>query len=216
MTAIAIDGPAGAGKSTVARAVADALDYEYIDTGAMYRAIAWAALEQGLDVRDESGLASLARVVSIEAREDGFFVDGRDVSEEIRGPEVTSVVSMVAAHPAVRAAMVDRQRALARGRDVIVEGRDIASAVLPDATVKVFLTASLTERARRRCRQLGLPVDATTLAATAHDIRLRDREDSTRAASPLTRPEEATVIDSTDRSVEEIVAEIAALVREMV
>lgn len=215
MTAIAIDGPAGAGKSTVARAVARALDYEYIDTGAMYRAIAWAALEQGVDVRDEDRLAALARSVTIEPREDRLVVDGHDATDEIRGSEVTSIVSVVSAHPPVRAAMVDRQRVLARGRNVVMEGRDIASAVLPDAAVKVFLTASLRERARRRCRQLGLPEDAATLVATERALELRDAKDSTRATSPLTRSPEAVIIDSSDRSVEEVVAEIAALAREM-
>lgn len=215
MTAIAIDGPAGAGKSTVARAVARSLGYEYIDTGAMYRAIAWAALERGIDVRDGRALETLARSLPIETRGDGVVVDGRDATEAIRGPGVTSVVSLVSAHPAVRAAMMGRQRALARGRDVVMEGRDIASAVLPDAVVKVFLTASLEERARRRCRQLGRPEDAATLAATARELELRDTEDSTRAVSPLTRPVDAVVIDSSDRSVDEVVAEIAALAREM-
>lgn len=215
MTAIAIDGPAGAGKSTVARAVARSLDYEYIDTGAMYRAVAWAALERGMDVRDERRLAVLARSLTIEVQEDRLVVDGRDATAEIRGPEVTSVVSVVSAHPAVRAALVDRQRALARGRNVVMEGRDIASAVLPDAAVKVFLTASLTERARRRCRQLGLPEDAATLAATARELELRDAEDSNRKVSPLTRPPNAVVIDSSDRSIEDVVAEIGALAREM-
>ncbi|MGH2748144.1 MAG: (d)CMP kinase [Actinomycetota bacterium] len=215
MTAIAIDGPAGAGKSTVARAAARSLGYEYIDTGAMYRAIAWAALERGVDERDEPRLAALARSLLIEPQEDRLMVDGRDATAEIRGSEVTSVVSVVSAHPAVRAAMVDRQRALTRGRNVVMEGRDIASVVLPDAAVKVFLTASLTERARRRCRQLGLPEDPATLAATARDLELRDTEDSNRTSSPLTRSPEAVVIDSSDRSVEEVVAEIAALEREV-
>ena len=210
---MAIDGPAGAGKSTVARAVARALGYRYLDSGAMYRAVALRALEKGVDVDDHEGLAELAHAARIELGEERVLLDAQDVTERIRDGDVTSAVSKVAAHPQVRAALVDTQRALGTGGNVVVEGRDIGSAVFPDADVKIFLTASLEERAARRALQRGLTTDRETIARVAADIAARDAADSSRATSPLVQAPDAVVVDTTGRPVEAVVEEIVGLVR---
>lgn len=193
---IAIDGPAGAGKSTVSRALAERLGVDRLDTGAMYRAVAWAALDCGVDPADQPTVAALARRVTVEVGE-RVEVDGKDVTEAIRSPEVNRSVSVVSANPDVRAEMVARQRqwVVAHGGGV-VEGRDIGSVVLPHADVKVFLTASAEERARRRSDE------------GAEGVARRDRLDSTRAASPLGVADGATVIDTTGRPVDDIVEEV--------
>jgi CMP/dCMP kinase len=181
---IAIDGPAGAGKSTVGRALAARLGLEYLDTGAMYRAVACAALRRGIAVTDEDAVAQLARTISLRVSDDGVFVDGADVTAEIRGREVTAGVSAVAANPGVREELRARQRAWAdeRGGGVI-EGRDIGTVVFPHATLKLFVTASPHERAARRVRELGGDVDEV-----AASIAERDRRDMTRLDGPL-RPD---------------------------
>ncbi len=207
MTVIAIDGPAGAGKSSVARALAETLGFDYVDTGAMYRAIALAALERGIDVADRPRMERLARSIELGVEKGRLAIDGRDVTEQIRGPEVTAVVSAASAHPGVRAALVQKQRALTRGADVVMEGRDIGTTVAPDAAVKIFLTASLEERARRRCRQEGWSPAAGTIARVSREIAARDAADAARAASPFTRPRDATVIESTGKDLESVVAE---------
>jgi cytidylate kinase len=203
---VAIDGPAGAGKSTVARALAAALGYRYLDSGSMYRAI-------GLLSLDEPGRepAELARAASIELvpREDGasgVLLDGRDVSGAIRSPEVSAAASRVAADPGVREALVARQRTLIGEGDWVVEGRDIGSAVAPDAALKVFLTASAQQRARRRAAELGADV-GSVLAEQA----LRDERDRTRPISPLRPAEGAVTLDTSDLSVDEVVAQIVEL-----
>lgn len=212
---IAIDGPAASGKSTVAKAVARRLGFRHLDTGAMYRAIAWFALEEGIPLDDAEGLAELAAAhpVSFEYEAGAtlataVFVNGFDVTRAIRTPEVDAAVSPVSAVAAVRTALVARQRELAAERDTVVEGRDIGTVVFPHAEVKVFLTASAEERARRR------QID---LAAQGHDVeqgevqaRLerRDRYDSTREASPLAIAEDAELLDTTGLSVDEVVDEI--------
>jgi cytidylate kinase len=198
---VAIDGPAGAGKSTVARAVAERLGFTYLDSGAMYRAVGLAALERGLDP------AEVAVVVRIELGE-GVLLDGRDVTEAIRAPEVSEAASRAAAEPAVRAAMVDQQRRLLAAGDWVAEGRDIGTVVAPDAEVKVFLTADPQERARRRAAELGAD-PATVLAEQV----IRDRRDSTRADSPLVAAPGATLVDTTGLSLAEVVARVVALVR---
>lgn len=208
MSVIAIDGPAGSGKTTVARALADRLSLEYLDTGAMYRAVAFAVLRRGVDP-DESG--QVARVAaSMELTLDGGYclVDGVDATVDIRGSEVTRVVSIVSAIPGVRTEMVDRQRAwvAARGGGVI-EGRDIGSVVFPDADAKVYLTASANVRARRRSDQ----DDAGDVEAVAADIRRRDEADSDRRASPLVRADGAVEIDTTTLGVDETVDRILGL-----
>jgi cytidylate kinase len=199
---IAIDGPVGAGKSTVARAVAARLGLAHLDTGAMYRSVALAALNRGLDPETMSAedMARVAAVASLEVG-DRVLLDGEDVTDRLRSPEVGRAVSTVAACPEVRAEMVKRQRAWVAARDGgVLEGRDIGSVVFPDAAVKVFLTASDEERARRRSGD----EDAAALAR-------RDRLDSTRATSPLARAPGAVVVDSTGRSVDDVVDEIVAL-----
>ena len=213
MTAVAIDGPAGAGKSSVARAVAKELGFRYLDTGAMYRAVALAALEAGVDVDDEVALGELVGKISIEMEDEIVRVDGRDVTSLLRAKDVTSHAARVARHLVVRQALVDLQRSLAAAGDVVMEGRDIGSEVLPEAEAKFFLTASLSERAERRSKQLGLPTDPASLAELERDIESRDRSDTERMVSPLVRAPDATVIDTTGMSLDEVAGRIAGMVR---
>lgn len=208
MRVIAIDGPAGSGKSTVARAVAAHLGLDYLDTGAMYRSVAFAALRQGIDPDDVDPIGRLAAQIEITVGE-AVVVDGIDATTEIRGPEVTRAVSAVAANPAVRTEMVRRQREWAHSRGGgVVEGRDIGSVVFPEADVKIYLTASDAARADRRSKEVA-DLDYGTVAA---DIARRDHIDSTRAASPLAVAEGAQVIDTTGRGIDEVVAAVLALV----
>jgi cytidylate kinase len=202
---IAIDGPAGSGKSTVARAVAERLGLEYLDTGAMYRSVAFAALRGDVDPADVDGVASLVPSLVIDVTGGVVLVDGVDASIEIRGPEVTRAVSVVAANPVVRTELVSRQRewAVRRGGGVI-EGRDIGSVVFPDAVLKLYLTASAEERAGRRAKEVT-DLDYETVAA---DIARRDAFDQGREASPLTEAPDAVVVDTTGRSIDEIVDEV--------
>lgn len=195
---IAIDGPAGSGKSTVSRAVAVRLGLDRLDTGAMYRAVTWAVLDAGIDPGDQAAVADLARSLSLRVGE-RVEADGVDVTEAIRGPEVSAAVSVVAANPEVRAAMVERQRHWMAERDGgVVEGRDIGSVVFPDADVKIFLTASDDERARRRPEE-----DPVAL-------HRRDRLDRSRPVSPLDVATGARIIDTTDRAVQDVVEEVVA------
>ena len=194
---IAIDGPAGSGKSSVARAVAEQLGWSFLDTGAMYRALTCEALARGIDVHDEHAVETLAQSVTITTLP-RVTVDGRDVEEEIRSDLVNGAVSVVAANPGVRRAMVFRQRELATAQPLgtVVEGRDITTVVFPDAPVKVFLTASLQERVRRRGEE------------GEDSVARRDEADSTRLASPLRRADDAVVLDTTGRSVDDVAQEI--------
>jgi cytidylate kinase len=214
VTVVAIDGPAGAGKSTVARAAAAALGFDFVDTGAMYRAVARAALERGVALDDAAGLERLAAELAprLEPRGEAMLLDGEPLGDEIRTPAVTAAAVAVAAHPGVRAALMARQRALAARRDVVIEGRDIGSEVVPDAAVKVFLTAAPAERARRRARQDGLGDDPAVLARIQRELEARDAADAGRALSPLRRAEGAVELDTTGLSVAEVVARIRALV----
>lgn len=193
---IAIDGPAGSGKSTVSRALAARLGIDRLDTGAMYRAVAWAALDQGIDPADRATVAELAGRLAITV-DDRVEADGTDITEAIRGPAVSAAVSVVAANPEVRAVLVGRQRLwVAERGGGVVEGRDIGSVVFPTADLKVYLTASEAERARRRAEE------------GADALARRDRLDSTRSASPLGVAEGARVVDTTERSVDDIVEEL--------
>jgi cytidylate kinase len=198
---VAIDGPAGAGKSTVARAVADELGFTYLDSGAMYRTVALAALERGAEP------AQVAREVRIDLGE-SVLLDGRDVTTAIRKPKVTEAASVAAADPAVRAAMATQQRRLLARGDWVAEGRDIGTVVAPDAEVKVFLVASPQARARRRAAELGAD-EATVLA----DQAIRDQRDTERAHSPLQAAPDAETIDTTELTLPEVVARVVDLVR---
>jgi len=201
---IAIDGPAGAGKSTVARRVASELGIEYLDTGAMYRAVTFGVLSQEIDPSDAESVIRVCRQLQLEISVDRVVVDGVDATSAIRGPEVTSAVSAVAATPEVRQFLVELQRAwiLERGAGV-VEGRDITTVVLPGADLKLFVTASPRVRAERRVAESGGDVDAVEAA-----IAERDRRDETRAASPLSISSEAVVIDTSEMSIDDVVADI--------
>jgi cytidylate kinase len=197
---IAIDGPAGAGKSTVARAVAQALEFTYLDSGAMYRCVALASISRGV----EPAQAATEVQISLGAR---VLLDGLDVSDAIRSPEVSEAASVVAAEPAVRAAMVAQQRRLMSSGDWVAEGRDIGTVVMPDAELKVYLTASPRERARRRAVELG--VDEQTVLA---EQTLRDQRDITREDSPLRPADGAVELDTTGLSLEQVVDRIVSLV----
>ena len=211
---VAIDGPAGAGKGTVARALAERLGWRYVDTGAMYRAVALAVLIRGATPDDAEDAARIAREARIELDGARVHLDGEDVTDRIRAPEVTRAVSSVSAHPGVRAALVARQRDLMNGSEhVVVEGRDIGTTVAPDAEVKIFLTASPRERALRRARQLGLDESESNVTAVEHEMKARDDADATRAASPFRKAEDAIVVDSTGRSIEEVVGEVTSIVQ---
>jgi cytidylate kinase len=211
---VAIDGPSGSGKSTVARGVAAALGLRVLDTGAMYRALTSAVLDAGTDLDDADACAALARKIVIAVEDGVTTVDGRDVSAAIRGPEVTRAVSTVAAHPAVREVLVAAQREWVREHaGGVVEGRDIGTVVLPDATVKVFLTASEDERAQRRQRDEHAADRNVAVADVKADLDRRDAIDSGRAASPLRAAPDAVAIDTTGISVDDVVADIVARAR---
>lgn len=208
MRVIAIDGPAGSGKSTVARAVADRLDLPYLDTGAMYRAVAYAVLRNGGDPEDQEFVANLARGIEIDVSASGVFVDGVDASLEIRSPAVNRAVSVVAAIKEVRAELVSRQREWAKRRDGgVLEGRDIGTVVFPDAELKIYLTADPEERARRRAKEVtDLDYDAV-----AADIARRDAYDTTRASDPLTEADDAINVDTTGLTIDQVVDRVVDL-----
>jgi cytidylate kinase len=201
---VAIDGPAGAGKSTIARELARVLNLPYLDTGAMYRGITCAALRKGIDPSDDAAVAELALITQLDISEDGLLVDGIDATADIRGEAVTRAVSSVAANSEVRRDLRERQRSWVASRGGgVVEGRDIATVVFPDARLKVFLTASPLVRAQRRVAQIGGDVDQI-----ARDIAERDHKDSTRIDSPLRESENAILVDTSNRSIEDIVNQI--------
>lgn len=214
---ISIDGPAGAGKSTVARALARALGMGYLDTGAMYRALAQAALVEGVDPSDAAGLASLARErpVTLTPTPDGpeVTIGGVDVTESIREPRVSMVVSEVSSHRGVRDVMIEAQRRTLAEGDWVAEGRDVGSNVAPHADVKVFLTASDDERARRRRADLATRGIRQDEGDVLSDLRRRDALDRGRDADPLLIPDEAVVIDSSEMGLDEVIACIADVVR---
>ena len=216
---IAIDGPSGAGKSTVAKAVAKSLGFSCLDTGAMYRAVAWQALQLGVALDDEEGLGRVARDYEISFRhEQGdpvprrVFMGDTEVTEAVRTAEIDRAVSPVSAVPAVRAALLDQQRRIGNAGDYVVEGRDIGTVVFPQAEVKVFLTASDEERAHRRVRQnVDRGIGSIDYDKVLADLRRRDERDSTRKTAPLRAAEDAVHIDSTDHYIEEVIDQICAL-----
>lgn len=209
---VAIDGPAGAGKSSVAKVLARRLGCIYLDTGAMYRAVTWLAMNQQVAFDNESGMKQLLDTLQLEFKEiDGvqhLFCNGTDVTEAIRTPEISANVSAVSMIPMVREEMTSQQRKIAAGFDVLMDGRDIGTTVLPDAQYKFFLTASLEERARRRALELeqkGVAVDMKQLMA---DIALRDEKDSNREVSPLRQAEDAVLVDTSDLTFDEVVEKL--------
>lgn len=214
---VAIDGPSGSGKSTVSRAVARRLGLRYLDTGAMYRAVTWLALHENVAPDDQERLAALARSADVRLGTDPDMptchVGETDVADAIRGEDVTAAVSAVSAVPGVRAALVARQRELVGAGGIVVEGRDIGTVVLPDADVKVFLTASSHARAQRRARETnGAVLTSDAIDRTHHAMARRDRLDSGRKVSPLTRAHDAVEIDSTALDIDDVVEHILALV----
>ena len=207
MRIIAIDGPAGAGKSTVARALANRLGLEYLDTGAMYRAVTLAAMRRGIDLAEVEQVAELAEGLALEVGEHGVLVDGIDATADIRSREVTVAVSAVAANSAVRAELVRRQRNWAEQRDGgVLEGRDIGSVVFPDAELKLYLTAAPRVRAERRVAEAGGDVDEMTKA-----IERRDQYDRSRADGPLVEADGSIVVDTTGLSIDEVLEQIEQL-----
>jgi cytidylate kinase len=219
---IAIDGPAGSGKSTVAKRVAQMLGFHYLDTGAMYRCIAWYALEHGIDLDDAATLEKVTREQTIAFAHQpgsplasGVSIAGVDVTAAIRTPQIDKAVSPVSALPAVREALVKQQRAIASAEDIVMEGRDIGTVVFPHAELKVFLTASAEERARRRAAQNSeRGYGEMDVSAILEAIIARDKADSTRAVSPLKPADDAVMLDTTDMSIDQVCAAIARLAEE--
>lgn len=214
---IAIDGPAGAGKSTVARLLADKLGYLYIDTGAMYRSVTYLAVQKGISCSDTEKLTELAAAANIKfarnfAGEQLVICDGRDITEEIRTPEISSKVSLTAKHEGVRRELVRKQQNMAKCHDVVMDGRDIGTVVLPSAELKVFLTASLEERAKRRFLELKEQGFSGGIESIAAEVAKRDEMDIKRAISPLRPAEDAVIVDTTSSSLEQVVNKIMQLI----
>ncbi len=216
---IAIDGPAGAGKSTIAKAVAEELGFVYIDTGAMYRAIGLGAVRRKVDTTDQKGVEHILNELEVTIRHTDqgqqIFLNGENVSQAIRMPEISVAASQVAVIPAVRLKLVELQRKLAEETDVIMDGRDIGTYVLPNAQLKIFLTASPEARARRRYDELSAKGIETTFDEVFRDMEFRDQNDSSRAFAPLKPAEDSVLVDSTDLTLPEAVARISTLAGQM-
>lgn len=215
---IAIDGPAGAGKSTIAKLLAEKKGFIYVDTGAMYRGLAWYFLTKGIRPDDEEAVTKACEEVKIDiAYENGkqqIYVNDKNITDHLREEAVGNMASKSSAVPAVRARLLELQRDLARREDVVMDGRDIGTSVLPDADVKIFLTASVDTRARRRYNELLGKGESCDYAQIAADIEERDRRDMTREISPLCRAEDAELIDSSEMTIEEVVEKIESFCRE--
>lgn len=215
INAIAIDGPSGAGKSTVARELARRLGFKYIDTGAMYRAVTLKVLVNAVDPKDEpmvTALAATADVELVQGSEDKVYLDGDDVTQEIRGAAVTNNVSLVCSYPGVRSNLVEKQQEMALSSGVVMDGRDIGTNVLPNAALKIFLTASPEERGRRRYQEWQTKgINTMSLAQVIDDLNRRDHLDSTREHNPLCQAEDSILVDSDHMSVEEVVEKIIEL-----
>lgn len=210
---IAIDGPSGAGKGTIARAIAKELGYRHIDSGAMYRAVGWKAIRQDVPLDDEAAVAALAERSRIDVSSTAITIDDADVTRAIRTPEIDRAAAAVARLPRVRAVLVDRQRQLGAGGGIVMEGRDIGTVVFPDADLKVYLDASPEERARRRSvdpAHTGVPAAVSEVATL---LTQRDEQDRTRTASPLLVAKDAVVVDTTGKSVDKVVEEVMTVVR---
>ena len=217
MFQVAIDGPAGAGKSSIAKAAAKELGFIYIDTGAMYRAIGLKATLSGVELSDSAALERMAQSskISLECTDDGqkIYLDGENVTEKIRTPEISMAASRVSAIEGVRKALVERQRDIAADSNVIMDGRDIGTVVLPKAQVKIFLTASSAARAERRCKELTQKGMAADFETVKREIEERDKNDMTRAASPLVKAPDAQLIDTTELDLEESIKAVTDHIR---
>ena len=210
---IAIDGPSGAGKGTISRAISEALGYRHVDTGAMYRAVGWKAAHDGIPLDDETAVSALARAATIHVEGGVVAIDGHDVTRAIRTPEIDKAATAVARLPKVREALVARQRALGAEGGVVMEGRDIGTVVFPGADVKIYLDASAEERARRRASDTAHSGSQAGQAAVAEAIQARDKADTTRAVSPLSIAPDAVRIDTTEMPIEQVVDHVMGLVR---
>ena len=210
---IAVDGPAASGKGTIAAAVAQALGFHYLDSGALYRLVALKALRTGTGFDDGPALAALARALEVRFDGGSVLLDGADATAAIRAEAVSAGASQVAVHPAVRQALLDRQRAFRRPPGLVADGRDMGTVVFPDARVKAFVTASADERARRRHKQLIAKGISVTMDSLLRDIRERDARDASRAASPLEPAADAVLLDTTNLTIDEAVARVLALYR---
>jgi cytidylate kinase len=210
---IAIDGPSGAGKGTISRAISEALGYRHVDTGAMYRAVGWKAAHDGIPLDDEAAVSALARAATIDVEGGVVAIDGHDVTRAIRTPEIDNAATAVARLPKVREALVARQRALGAEGGVVMEGRDIGTVVFPNADVKIYLDASAEERARRRAGDAAHSGSQTGQAAVAEAIQARDKADTTRAVSPLSVAPDAVHIDTTEMPIEKVVDHVMGVVR---
>lgn len=218
MISVAIDGPAGAGKSSLARAAAKELGFLYVDTGALYRTIALGLLRAGIDIADTNAVENALKTLKADLKfidgEQRVFLDGEDVSDKIRTPEVSMMASASSALPAVRAYLLDKQRLLAKNNDVLMDGRDIGTVVLPNATVKIFLTASPEERARRRYLELQAKGATDTYEQVYEDMVKRDYNDSHREIAPLKPAEDSVIVDTTGLEIEQSLELILKTVRE--
>ena len=212
---VAIDGPSGAGKGTIARAVARALGWQYIDSGAMYRAVAWKTKNLGQSLNDEDAVVKIASMSSFEIREDAVTIDGHDVTTAIRTPEIDVAAATVARMSKVRSVLVRRQREYAAAGPVVMEGRDIGTVVFPDAVVKIYLDALPQERAKRRANDSAHRFSqADTLGVVADALKARDYLDRTRQASPLMTATDAEVVDTTGVSVDSVISRVLEIIRE--
>jgi CMP/dCMP kinase len=216
---VAIDGPSGAGKSTVGKRLASELGYLYIDTGAMYRALGWKALKEGLDLKEGKALRDFCARTEVELKRDGeglrVFVDGNDISGLIRTPEMSMAASAISAQPCVRERLLELQRAMGRQGGVVLEGRDIGTVVFPEAHAKFFLDAAVEERARRRWLELTGKGNAVTLEQTIEEVKARDYNDSTRDIAPLKKADDAIVVDSSGIGIDQVVGIMKAKVLEI-
>lgn len=213
---IAIDGPSGAGKGTIARTIAERLNYRHVDTGAMYRAVGWKALHDRIALDDEPAVTALAERSNILVEGGRASIDGHDVTQAIRTPEIDKAASSVARMPRVRTVLVERQRRMAAGGGIVMEGRDIGTVVFPNADLKIYLDASAEERARRRMNDTAHSGGQAGQAAVAASIEARDRSDTTRTASPLTMASDAVLIDTTGMAIAEVVRRVMQLVDEKI
>jgi len=208
---IALDGPAGAGKSSVAKAVAKKMNFHYLDTGKMYRGLAYFILHNHLDISNDEKIDSMLKSITLDIQKDSIFINGEDITNFVRSPEVTKFVSTVAAKKSIREFLVAKQQEIARTKNIVMDGRDIGTVVLPQATFKFYLDASLEERARRRLRDMNL--DETHLRRMKEEILMRDEKDKNRPINPLSQADDAIYIDTSNLTFDEVVGKIINIVK---